>query len=313
MSKQSSCAKKTTIGGQAIIEGIMMRGPHKTSYVVRKNNGETVMKLENNKSLSKKYPILGWPLIRGTINLGTSLAVGMRALDYSASFFEDETQEPSKFDKWLQKVLGEKLQSVLIGFSMVAGIGLAILLFFILPTVLAGFATSVIQSQFGRSLFEGLMRILILLAYLWLVTRIPDIKQVFRYHGAEHKTIACYEHGAELTPENARTFSRFHPRCGTSFLLIVMIVSILVFSFLTWDSLLERILLRILLLPVVIGISYELIRFAGRTDSWVGKALSAPGLWLQRLTTAEPDDGMLEVAIQAIQAVLPEQEGEDNW
>jgi len=308
---------KTSIGGQALIEGIMMRGPEKTACVVRKTDGETAKKVTPTQAPSKKHPILAWPLIRGCVGLVTSLRIGYDALEYSASFFDDEQsgEEPSRLERWLSDKFGDRLMKYVTVLSAVLGVALSIGLFVLLPTVIAGWLSPFTGASGGplRSLLEGLLRIAIFLCYLWAISLMPDIKRVFMYHGAEHKTIACYEHGEELTVENVKKYRRFHPRCGTSFLLIIMVVSILVFSLLRWDGVWMRMLMRILLLPVVVGISYELIKFAGRHDNLLTRIISAPGLWLQRLTTDEPDDSMMECAIEALNEVIPEKEGADRW
>lgn len=307
-------AFKTSIGGQALIEGILMRGPKKQAIVVRTKDGlET--KVEDIKFIKDKYPILGWPIIRGVVNFIASMVNGVRALTYSADFMpEEEQEEPTKFDLWVEKKLGsEKAEKVLIGFSVFLGIIIAVGLFMLLPTVLTGFLDGIVKSSLLRNLIEGAIRIVIFLIYIWLTSKMKEISRVWQYHGAEHKTIFCYESGKELTVENARTQPRLHPRCGTSFLFIIMIVSILVFSLVRWSNALVRMLLRIVLLPVVVGISYEIIKYAGRHDNTFTRIVSAPGKALQKLTTQEPDDSMIEVAIEALKLVLPEKEGEDRW
>lgn len=305
---------RTSIGGQALIEGIMMRGPKKQAIVVRTKDG-LVTKESELKFIKDKYPVLGWPLVRGTVNFLGSMVNGVKALMYSAEQLpEDEQEEPSKLDKWIEEHIGgEKADKIIIGISVVIGIVMSVGLFMLLPTVIAGFFRRFIDSRILINLAEGVIRIAIFLLYMYLATKMKEIKRLWQYHGAEHKTIFCYESGAELTVENARKQSRFHPRCGTSFMLIVMVVSILVFSVVRWSNVWVRMGLRILLLPIVVGISYELIKWAGRTDNVLTKILSAPGKALQHLTTAEPDDSMLEVAIEAIKLVLPENKGEDKW
>lgn len=312
--KEEKTCYRTTIGGQALIEGIMMRGPKKQAIVVRTKDG-LVTKTEPVKLLKEKYPIVGWPVIRGAVNFIASMVAGVRALMFSAEQAEDEGgYEPSKLDKWIEEHIGgEKADKIIVTLGVVLGVGLAVLLFFLMPTFLAGLIAPLIQSNVVRNLVEGALRIIIFLGYLWLATRMEDIQRVWAYHGAEHKTIFCYEKGLELTVDNCRGQSRLHPRCGTSFLFIVMCVSILLFSLTEWPNLWVRIGLRLLLLPVVVGISYELIRWAGRYDNVFTRLISAPGKALQRLTTREPDDGMLEVAIEALKLVLPEKPGEDKW
>ena len=305
---------KTSIGGQALIEGIMMRGPKKQAIVLNTPDG-FVTKIEDNKILKDKYPIVGFVFVRGAVNLIASMANGMRALMFSAEHMpEEEIEEPSKFDTWLNERLGsEKAEKALITISIVIGVALAVGLFMLLPTFLAGFITDFVENNILRNLIEGVVRIAIFLGYMWLATRLREMRRVWGYHGAEHKAIYCYEKGLPLTLENVRAQSSLHPRCGTSFLFIVMLVSILVFSFTTWDNLWVRIVLRVLLLPVVVAISYEVIRFAGRYDNPLTRIVSAPGKALQRLTTQEPDDGMIETAIEALKLVLPEDADEAKW
>ncbi len=312
--KEQGCAFRTSIGGQALIEGIMMRGPKKQSIVVRTDKG-LVTKTDELHSIKEKYPVCGWPIIRGVVNFVTSMATGVRALTYSASFFpEEEQEEPSKLDLWIEKKFGsEKAEKLITGIAVFLGILLSVLLFFMLPTLLTGFFSKLIQSRGLLNLAEGGVRIALFITYLALVSRIKDIKRIWQYHGAEHKTIFCYEKRLPLTVENARAQTRLHPRCGTSFLFLVMIISILVFSVISWSNVFVRLALRILLLPVVVGISYELIKLAGRYDNVLTRIISAPGKALQRLTTAEPDDSMLEVAIAALNEVIPAEVGSDTW
>ena len=325
--KQPSNEKfKTMIGGQALIEGILMRGPDKDAVVCRQN-GELVTEVSPRKLPPEKSP-KRWPLIRGVVNFFDSQAVGIKALMRSADLSPEETEEePSKVDQWLEKKLGdEKFQKFLLGSAVVLGTGLSILLFFLLPMIIGGFFDRWVKSNVAICLIEGLVRMAIFLAYMIAVSRMKEMKRLFSYHGAEHKTIRCYEAKLPLTVENARKMTRLHPRCGTSFLFVVMIVSILVFSLATpllrpitagitshWLEALVRVVLKLLLLPIVVGISYEFNRLVGRHDNWLTRALSAPGMWLQYLTTNEPDDSMLEVGIEALTLVLPEKEGEDRW
>ena len=312
--KNESCAFRTSIGGQALIEGILMRGPEKQAIVCRTPDG-LVTKVEELKLVKSKHPILGWPLIRGVVNFIDSMAKGMKALTYSAELLpEDEQEQPSKFDLWVEKKFGaEGAQKILIGVAVFLGICLSVGLFILLPTVLAGFVSSFIPSFFLRNILEGVLRIAIFLVYLALCSRMQDIKRVFSYHGAEHKTIFCYEKGLPLTVENVRGQSRFHPRCGTSFLFVVMIISILVFSVVRWSNVWVRMGMRLLLLPIVVALSYEFNRWVGRHDNAFTRALSAPGRFLQNFTTNEPDDSMIEVAIEALKLVIPEEKGSDAW
>jgi len=318
--EQASCPTfRTSIGGQALIEGILMRGPKKQAIVVRTKDG--LLKQERELTFLKdRYPVLGWPFIRGTVNFIGSMVNGVKALLWSAEQLpEEEQEEPSKFDRWLEKRFGvEKAEKLIVGFAVILGAAIAIGLFILLPAVLATLLMGVIRSNFAVNLCEGLLRIAIFLGYMVSVSRMKDIRRLWMYHGAEHKTIFCYEAGLPLTVDNCRRQSRFHPRCGTSFLFIVMITSILVFSLVSWQGGLWtnpffRVLIRLALLPVVVGISYEIIKYAGGHDNLFTKIASAPGKALQHITTAEPDDDMLEVAIAAMEAVIPEERGSDKW
>ena len=305
---------RTSIGGQALIEGILMRGPTKQAIVVRTPDG-LVPKVEEPHFVRQEHKWLGWPLIRGAVAFIESMVYGVKALTYSANMLpEDEQEEPSRFEAWVEKKLGsEKAEKFFIDLAVVLGVVLSVGLFILLPTLIAGWITDAGATSFWRNFTEGGIRIVIFLLYMYLCTKSQDLKRVFRYHGAEHKTIFCYEKGLELTVENVRPQSRFHPRCGTSFLFIVMIISIFVFSFLSWSNPWMRMGARLLLLPVVMGVSYEIIRWAGRNDNWLSTVLSAPGKALQRLTTAEPDDEMMECAIKALKLVIPEEKGLDKW
>ena len=327
---QPSCEKfKTMIGGQALIEGIMMRGPKKDAIVVRGRDGLTVE--VSDRKLNPEKSFKNWPFFRGMFNFFDSQVTGVKALMRSADLAPEEyAEEPSKLDKWLEERLGnEQFQKAIIGIAVAMGLGLSIVLFFLLPMVVSSFFDKWIDSTLVLNLFEGIVRMCIFMAYMLLVSRMEEMKRVFSYHGAEHKTIRCYEAGLPLTVENVRKMTRLHPRCGTSFLLIVMVISILVFSVASSvllaavpaleamrGSFLYRLLMitfKLLLLPVVVGITYEINRWVGRHDNGLTRILSAPGLWMQNFTTNEPDDSMIEVGIAAVQAVLPEQEGEDRW
>ena len=320
---------KTMIGGQALIEGIMMRGPEKDAIVVRTSKGlETEV---HPRKLHSPKSVKSWPFIRGIFSFFDSQAVGVKALMRSADLAPEEMQEePSKFDKWLEKALGnETFQKVIVGIAMAMGVGLSIVLFFLLPMVISGFMDGFIKSNLMLNLVEGVIRMAIFMAYMILISRMGEMKRVFGYHGAEHKTIRCYEAGLPLTVENVRTQTRLHPRCGTSFLLVVMVISILIFSIASSlllsvcpqlgsmrGSALYRFIMiafKLLLLPLVVGVTYEINRWAGRHDNWFTKILTAPGMWMQHFTTNEPDDSMIEVGIAAVSAVLPEKEGSDLW
>ena len=289
--------KKLSVGGQAVIEGVMMRGPGKLAVAVRKPNGEITVDLKDAGSVSDRYPILKKPFLRGVVSLVESLSYGMKALSFSAqaSGEEDEGEE--------------SMSSLELAGTIAVSVGLAVLLFVVLPTGAMKLLQNEGFSPMVLNLCEGLLRLGIFLLYIWGISRQKDIQRVFQYHGAEHKTIYTYEHGLPLRVENVRPFSTLHPRCGTNFLMIVMLISIFIFTFLGWPSLWERILSRILLMPVVAGISYEIIRFAGKhmDKPWVRAAI-LPGLALQKLTTRQPDDSQIEVAIASLKAVLPPEE-----
>ncbi len=305
---------RTSIGGQALMEGILMRGPDKQAVVCRTKDG-IVEKTEPIKPLKERCALFGWPIVRGVAVFADSMLKGMRALTYSASLLpEDEQEEPTKFDIWLDKKLGsERAEKAVIALAAVLGVLLAIGLFIFLPTFLIGLIPG-LEGEFAlRNLLEGLLKLVILLVYLYLCSRMKDMKRLFSYHGAEHKTIFCYEKGLPLTVENVRPQSRFHPRCGTSFLLVAIIVGILVGLLIQIDNTLLRMLCRLALLPLIVGISYEINRWAGRHDNVLSSVLSWPGRQLQHLTTSEPDDGMMECAIRALELVIPEQRGSDAW
>jgi len=318
-----TCPKgfKTMCGGQALIEGIMMRGPKKQAIVVRKPDGDLEIQEKELKFIKDKHPALGWPLIRGVVNFADSMYNGVTALMYSAEFYpEDEEmpEEPSKFERWLDEKLGsEKAASFFITLAVILGIGMSIGLFFLLPTLLGSFVRLFTDSMLVRNVAESVLKIVIFIAYLALCSRMKDMRRVFSYHGAEHKTIFCYEAGLPLTVENVRKQPRHHPRCGTSFLFVVIFVSILVSTvvFAIWPvhNAILRFLIHLLMLPAIVGVSYEFNRWVGRHDGPITRILVAPGLWLQNFTTFEPDDSMIEVGIRALELVLPENEGEDKW
>ena len=330
---QPCCEKfKTTIGGQALIEGIMMRGPEKDAIAVRTAD-EIKLELKDRK-IRPKNSIAAWPFIRGAVNFFDSQVTGVKALMHSADLSPEgqelAQEEPSKFDKWLEEKLGnEGFQKAVIGTAVFMGLGMSILLFFLLPMVICGFFDQWIHSTLVLNLMEGVVRMCIFMGYMLLISRMKEMKRVFAYHGAEHKTIRCYEAGLELTVENVRVQTSLHPRCGTSFLLIVMVISILVFSIASTvllslipalgamkGSFLYRLIMivfKLLLLPLVVSITYEINRWVGRHDNAFTRILSAPGMWMQNFTTNEPDDSMIEVGIAALKAVIPENEGADLW
>ena len=316
-----ACAKgfKTMCGGQALIEGIMMRGPRKQSVVVRRPDGELEVQVKELHPLKDRWPIVGWPLVRGVFNFCDSMYNGVTALMYSAQFFpEEEEEEPSRFETWLENKLGsDKAAAFFVTLAVILGVGMSIGLFFLLPTLLGTAVTLVTDSMLVRNLAESLLKLAILIGYLALCSRMGEMKRVFSYHGAEHKTIFCYEAGLPLTVENVRRQPRHHPRCGTSFLFMVIAISILISTivFAIWpiSNPILRFLAHLLMLPLIVGISYEFNRWAGRHDGPVTRILTAPGLWLQNFTTFEPDDAMIEVGIKALELVLPEVKGEDAW
>ena len=332
MKKEQSTEKfKTMIGGQALIEGIMMRGPKKDAIVTRGKEGLTVEVTPRKLNPPKSYK--SWPVLRGIFNFFDSQVTGVKALMRSADLAPEEYGEeetPSKLDLWLEKKLGnEKFQQFVIGFAVFLGLAMSVGLFFLLPGILSGLIDRWLPNNLVLNLVEGLIRMCIFMAYMMLVSQMKEMKRVFAYHGAEHKTIRCYEAGLPLTVENVRQQTRLHPRCGTSFLLVVMVISILVFSVASTALLavipaledmqgtflyrLIMIAFKLLLLPLVVGITYELNRWIGRHDNALTRILSAPGMWMQNFTTNEPDDAMIEVGIAAVNAVLPEKEGEDAW
>ncbi len=312
--KNQACSFRTSIGGQALIEGILMRGPKRQAIVCRTADG-LVEKTEELKLLKDKYPFFGLPLVRGCVTFIDSMVKGMQALTYSAELLpEEEQEEPDKLDRWISAHFeAETAQKLIIGAAVVLGIALSVFLFFFLPTFLVGFIRPLSRRFFLRNLAEGLVRVAILVGYMALCTRMNDVKRLFSYHGAEHKTIFCYEHGKPLTVENVRPESRFHPRCGTSFLLVVVLVSVLVNAFVHVSNTALRFLCHLLLLPLVVGISYEINRWCGAHDNLLSAVLSAPGKWLQHITTNEPDDGMIECAIRAMELVIPDEKGTDVW
>ena len=307
MSKQH----KTSIGGQAVIEGIMMRGPEKTSLAVRLPNGSLDVETWENPKITAWYKKT--PFVCGIFNFVDTMRLGYKCLMKSADKAGFDEGEPDKIDLWLNRHFGEKATAVLTGFASVIAVVAAVLMFLILPTFAVKGLDMLLPLGGFASLIEGLIKIAILVGYMAAVSRMKDIHRMFQYHGAEHKTIFCYEAGEELTVENVRRQRRFHPRCGTSFLLIVVIVSVLVTSFVTWSNPWLRVVLKILLLPVVVGISYEIIKLAGRYTNLCTRMISAPGMWLQHITTQEPEDDMIEVAIASLKPVLPSVEGSDRW
>lgn len=306
---------KTSIGGQAVIEGVMMRGPKDIAVAVRKSDGEIVIDKKPVASVLQKYKFLKLPIVRGVVSFIESMITGIKTLMFSAELYDVEDDEPaykpSKFDLWLEKIFGNK--DVLVYTSLVLSLILAMGLFVMLPALITKYATFFISNNVVKSLIEGVVRMCIFVLYIFFVSRTKEMQRVFQYHGAEHKSIACYEHGEELTIENVRKHSRFHPRCGTSFLIEVMIISVIVFSFLSWDNIIVRMLTKLALMPVVAGLAYEVIKLAGRYDNKIMGIINKPGLWLQRLTTREPDDSQIEVALRSLTEVMTGNKEDDKW
>lgn len=320
---QQKKTHKTSVGGQALIEGIMMQGPKGMATAVRKPDGEILTEYHEVKRIRDKAKFLGWPLLRGAVNFFESMVIGYKTLMYSAevSGMEDiEEEEMSKFEKWLTDKLGDKLMRVVTGIASVLGIALAFLIFFYLPVLLF----NLLNTHFDGALtpwqgtIEGVSKMIIFIVYIALVSQMKDIKRTFMYHGAEHKSIACYEAGDELTVENVKKHTRFHPRCGTSFIFVMLIFSVIFYSILAKLFVFiatQRVLwmlLKLVFLPILMGLGYEFIRYAGKHDNLLVKIVSAPGLWMQRLTTKEPDDEMIEVGIAALKAVITDNPEDDE-
>lgn len=329
---------RTSIGGQALIEGVLMRGPKDIAIAVRKSNKEIVLKKDKLNTLAMRHKVLGLPFIRGVVGLVESMIFGINAIMYSADFFEDLVGEPKeskfkkklkdnkvpvlsflylsmvKFNKWFKDKFKDKTDKIEMGLTLLFSLSLTLLLFFFIPTFLTGFFGRFTENNIFLNLIEGFIRVTIFLIYIVLVSKIEDIGRVFEYHGAEHKSIHCYEHGEELTVENVRKHSILHPRCGTSFLFMVMIISILVLSFFGWPNPIMRVVTRLLMLPIIAGIAYEINRIIGRSNSILSKIISYPGLFLQKIATVkEPDDEQIEVAIVVLEAVLTGNREEDKW
>lgn len=309
--------KRTSIGGQALIEGVMMKGPDKTAIAVRKPDNDIELKVENNKSLSMKHKIFSLPFVRGMIGLIDALLIGTKALLYSAEFFEDEIPKDKNGNPKktiTQKIFKDKAQDVEMILAVIISLTLTIGIFMVLPSFLTNLLKDRIDSVFGLNLMEGILRISIFLIYIVWIAKLDDVKRVFQYHGAEHKSIHCYENGMDLTVENVKKFPVLHPRCGTSFLFMVMIVSILVLSVFGWPNPIVRVLTRISMFPIIAGITYEINRLIGRSDNKISYALSYPGLMIQKYATVkEPDDSQILVAIESLKAVIPDNKEADLW
>ena len=301
------------IGGQAVIEGVMMKNMDRYAVSVRKPNGKIETKVEECVSFAEKHPLFQLPVFRGMVNFLESMVIGMKTLNYSASFYEDEEEQTeSRTEQLLEKILGEKAEKIITGIVLVFSLAISIGLFMILPYIASEALGKLIRNEYVILFMEGIIRIAIFLGYIVLISRMEDIKRVFMYHGAEHKTINCLEAGVPLTPENVDNFSRLHKRCGTSFIFIVMIISMVFFFFIRVDTIWLRIVLRLLFLPLVAGVSYEFIRLAGNSDHPLVQIFSKPGLALQRLTTKEPDHSMIEVAIASVEGVFDWREYLEN-
>ena len=301
------------IGGQAVIEGVMMKNMDRYAVSVRKPNGKIETKVEECVSFAEKHPLFQLPVFRGMVNFLESMVIGMKTLNYSASFYEDEEEQTeSRTEQLLEKILGEKAEKIIMGIVLVFSLAISIGLFMILPYIASEALGKLIRNEYVILFMEGIIRIAIFLGYIVLISRMEDIKRVFMYHGAEHKTINCLEAGVPLTPENVDNFSRLHKRCGTSFIFIVMIISMVFFFFIRVDTIWLRIVLRLLFLPLVAGVSYEFIRLAGSSDRPLVQIFSKPGLALQRLTTKEPDHSMIEVAIASVEGVFDWREYLEN-
>ncbi|CEP46989.1 DUF1385 domain-containing protein [Paraclostridium sordellii] len=296
--------KKQAVGGQAVIEGVMMQSKDKRSIAVRKNDGEIVVKKNKIQSWISDKKIDKIPFIRGAFILIETMIEGIKSMNFSSEFFLEDDEEETSFDRFINKIFKDKASDAIIIISLVIGLALATLLFVVTPTLLGGLFSKVVDNKIILNLIEGITRIGILFIYIIVISRNSDIKRVFEYHGAEHKSIYCYENDLELTVENAKKFTTLHPRCGTNFLFIVMITSIILFSFFGWPNPLIRIIMRILCVPIVAGISYEIIKLLGKYDNKLTRFVAYPGMMLQKFTTREPDDKQLEVALEALKAVL---------
>lgn len=306
-----------TVGGEAVLEGVMMKSGDRYAVSVRKEDGSIQTVRDSCVSIRKRVKILNIPVVRGVVNMVETMMLSYKALSISAEAMGiDEAEEESHFEKWLREKLGKNIMDIVMGISMVLGIALGVGLFFFLPIWITKGIDAAAGGSLGwlKNVIEGLIKIAIFVGYLWAVSLMKDIRRTFEYHGAEHKSIFCYESGEELTPENVAKFKRFHPRCGTSFLFVMLILSIFINSlpFVTWDNMLLRMVTKLLLLPLIVGIGYELLMFTGKHDNAFTRIIAAPGMWMQRLTTREPDLEQIAVAIRSIKAVLPEEFPEES-
>lgn len=308
--------KPTSIGGQAVIEGVMMKGPKDIAIAVRSPNNEIVVKKEPVDGIITKYKLNKIPFLRGGLALIDAMVLGIKSLNYAADIAmseEDVDEEPSRFEAFLQKIFGDKLVDIVTYFSVFIALSISIGIFILGPTLLAGILKKFISNVIVLNLIEGILRLALFIAYIFIISGMEEIRRVFQYHGAEHKSIYCYENEEDLIVENVRKYSTLHPRCGTSFLFIVMMVSMVLFSMIAWKDPISRMLIRLALLPVVAGISYEIIKIAGKSQSAFMSIVSYPGMMMQKLTTLEPDDSQIEVAIEALKNVLVENEDEALW
>ncbi|MGI6203162.1 MAG: DUF1385 domain-containing protein [Eubacteriales bacterium] len=310
--KKAESCRIGSVGGQAVLEGVMMKSRDRYSVAVRLESGDIDITTNRTVPLKNKYKILGWPLIRGVVNFGETLALSYKTLEISArAIGVDEEASETKFEKWLREKFGRGIMDVVMVISTVFGVGLGIALFFFLPILVTKGIDALAGGSLGivRNLIEGIVKIGIFVGYIALVSLMPDIRRTFEYHGAEHKSIFCYESGDELTVENAKKHTRFHPRCGTSFLIFMLLISVLLYSLpvFTWDNMVLRMATKLLFLPLLVALGYEFIRYAGRHNNLLVRILSKPGIWMQRLTTREPDEEQLEVAIAALKSALPEE------
>ncbi len=310
--------EKPIIGGQAVMEGVMMKAPNTMAIAVRRPDGTIEVTKKALTTVKDKYTILNFPVLRGIVTFGETMVLGVKSLMTSAELFgeEDEEYKPSRVEEWLAKKLGKNVDDVIIYTAVILAVIFSVGLFILLPAALSSLIRPFINNNILINLAEGVVRLAIFLIYLTLVSKMKDIRRVFEYHGAEHKTIHCYEHDEELTVENVRKYTTLHPRCGTAFLLIVMVISIIIFSFMGWQNIFVRVLGRLLLLPFVAGLAYEITKFAGKSDAPFIRVIMYPGMMLQKLTTREPDDSQLEVAISAFKGaagdILVEKEGEES-
>ena len=296
--------KKQSVGGQAVIEGVMMQSKNKRAIAVRKSNGEIVVEKNKIKSWVSEKNIDKIPFLRGAFILIDTMIEGIKSLNFSSEFFLEEEEEEDVLDKLISKVFKDKANDEIIGISLLLGLLLSTTLFIVTPTIIGGFFSNIIDNKFALNLIEGITRLCILFIYIVTISKNKDIQRVFQYHGAEHKAIYCYENNLELTVENAKQFTTLHPRCGTNFLFIVMFTSIILFSFFGWPNPIMRIMMRIICIPIVAGVAYEIIKLVGKYDNFITKIISYPGMMLQKFTTNEPDDSQLEVALESLKAVL---------